>query len=159
MAVLRATPGLEADDSFDLHLGAAPAHGAQPFSAADRDSARLRRENERVGTTQGAQSLAEAARAVDAASRLKPLGPVVRFDQLDFYQLVLGARPVQDIATMARRVLAPLAEYDALRGGALVHTIRVFLECNETQKLPVSTQPPSQQPARPARTDLRLAGT
>ncbi len=76
------------------------------------------------------QSFAEAARAADAASRLRRLGSVIRFDQLDFHQLVLGARPTADIIIMARRVLAPLSEYDARRGGALVHTVRVFLECN-----------------------------
>lgn len=77
-----------------------------------------------------AQSLAEAARAVGATVRLNRPGPITRFDQLDFYQLVLGARPRRDIALMARRVLEPLLDYDSRRGGALVHTTRVFLECN-----------------------------
>lgn len=77
-----------------------------------------------------AQSLAEATRAVGSAARINHPGPVIRFDQLDFHQLILGARPSRDIAILARRVLAPLLDYDTCRGGALVHTIHVYLECN-----------------------------
>jgi sugar diacid utilization regulator len=75
------------------------------------------------------QSYAEAARAVDTAVQ-KALGGVTRFDELNYYELVLGARPIADLATMAHRLLAPLIEYDQRRAGELTKTLRVFLDAN-----------------------------
>lgn len=77
-----------------------------------------------------ADSAAESARAVDVGVRGDRHRSVVRFDQLDFHQLLLGARPAAELSRMARRQLAPLIDYDARRGGALVHTVGVFFECN-----------------------------
>lgn len=77
-----------------------------------------------------AESYAEATRAVETATRLGRLGPVVRFDQLDFHQLVLGARPTPEITRMAHQTLAPLTDYDERRGGSLVRTVGVFIENN-----------------------------
>lgn len=76
-----------------------------------------------------AESFAEATHAATAA-RGGRVGTVVRFDQLGFHRIVLGARPASDVAQMARNVLAPLSDYDQRRGGGLVHTVGVFLECN-----------------------------
>ncbi|WP_206474076.1 helix-turn-helix domain-containing protein [Dietzia sp. KRD202] len=77
-----------------------------------------------------AESFSEASRAVETARRLDGPTPVVRFDQVNFHQLVLGVHPAPEIVRTARKILAPLAEYDERRSGALVHTVATYIECN-----------------------------
>jgi sugar diacid utilization regulator len=75
------------------------------------------------------QSFREASRAVEAAQRLKHLQGVVHFDSLEYHQLVLGARPSDDLVPLARDELRPLVEYDATaKGGSLTATLTSYLE-------------------------------
>jgi sugar diacid utilization regulator/GAF domain-containing protein len=74
------------------------------------------------------QAFAEAMRASDAAVHLAGLGGLVRFDELGFHQVLLGARPQADLSSMARRVLEPLLDSDEHRGTQLVTTCAVYLE-------------------------------
>jgi sugar diacid utilization regulator len=75
------------------------------------------------------RSYSEASRAVGAALH-RTAGPVARFDQFNFYDLVLGAHPAADLAAIADRLLAPLIDHDQRRGAELMKTLRVFLETN-----------------------------
>jgi sugar diacid utilization regulator len=75
------------------------------------------------------RSYAEASRAADTATQ-KIRGGVARFDQFNFYELVLGARPLTDLTAMAHRLLGPLIDYDQRKGTELMKTLRVFLETN-----------------------------
>lgn len=77
-----------------------------------------------------AQSFREASRTADAARRLPRLTPVMSFSSLEYHQLVLGTRPSADLVQLAGRQLAPLIDHDAKqRGGSLVETLQVYLEC------------------------------
>jgi sugar diacid utilization regulator len=76
------------------------------------------------------RSFAEATRAVDVAGRLPTLGGLVRFQELGFHQVLLGASPTADLTSMAERVLKPLLDSDARRGTALVATVRAYLDVN-----------------------------
>lgn len=76
------------------------------------------------------QSFAEATRAVDVADRLPVLDGLVRFSDLSFHQVLLGASPTPDLTSMAIKLLSPLIDSDARRGTALVDTVRSFLELN-----------------------------
>lgn len=76
-----------------------------------------------------ARAFDEASRAAGAARSLPGLGPVVKYSDLAFHQLVLGTRPGGDLRRMAGRLLAPLRQYDDTHGPTLLPTIQAFIEC------------------------------
>lgn len=75
-------------------------------------------------------AFAEATRAADVAGSSRTGEPIVHFGDLGFHQVVLGARPTEELAAMAEKSIQPLLDSDARRGTDLVPTVRTLLECN-----------------------------
>jgi hypothetical protein len=74
-------------------------------------------------------SLAEALSACAVARRRQDVAYVTH-DELGSHALLLALQDAQIIASLSQSLLDPLADYDARRGAALLHTLTRFLESN-----------------------------
>jgi DNA-binding PucR family transcriptional regulator len=72
-------------------------------------------------------AFAESARALAVARRQPSASALVRFADLGFHDLLMGAQVPADLSAHAQRVLRPLLAHDDGRGAELVPTLRSFL--------------------------------
>ncbi|WP_433272902.1 PucR family transcriptional regulator [Actinosynnema sp. CS-041913] len=81
-----------------------------------------------------ATALRGAAEEASHARRLGERRPgrtcVVVGEEIALHQLLLAGVPEELRASLRRRVLGPVLDYDAEHGSDLVHTLRVFLDCS-----------------------------
>lgn len=83
--------------------------------------------------TAGLRGAAEEARQALALGRHRDSGPsargeVVAGDEIAAHHLLLANTPDELRRTLRRRLLGPVEDYDAVRGGELLRSLRVFLE-------------------------------
>jgi hypothetical protein len=82
-------------------------------------------------TVSGLRGAAQEARhAADAAARRGERVAVVAGEETGVHRLVAAGMPDELRRSVRERVLGPLLAYDSAQRSDLVHTVRVFLECD-----------------------------
>jgi sugar diacid utilization regulator len=80
------------------------------------------------------RALNEARAAMDAARRLDATGPCL-YDELGVVRLLVGGHDDPDLKKFVSSVTQPLLDYDASHDGALMATLRAFLQAECFQRV------------------------
>ncbi|WP_020617107.1 PucR family transcriptional regulator [Paenibacillus daejeonensis] len=83
-----------------------------------------------AGQSEVPVSCREAKRAVEVATVCGMTEPVVHYGELGVYLLLYRLQGTLELEEFKRTYLEPLLRYDAKHQGSLLHTLRVYFQCN-----------------------------